>query len=204
MIALSDNNRQIVAGVVASAMFLSCFFGLGLVWWLSLIAGLMVFAAVMLIVERRKPPTEEFVFGSVTKAELSEAIDLLTQASARMRRLALGASGDDKTEFSSMAKLFEAIRGHHTRDPLDYQHTRRFIRHDLPRIVDTAESYAELKKMASGQNRDRVEALGARIRSFTPVLEKIDQACLENDFLALEVQVEVLGDQLETRQPVGR
>jgi 5-bromo-4-chloroindolyl phosphate hydrolysis protein len=169
------------------------------VWWLSLIAGVMVFAASLLIVERRKLPTEDYIVDGVSKAELSEAIDLLTQASGRMRRLALAATGDDKTEFNSMAKLFEAIRGHHTRDPRDYQHTRRFIRHDLPRIVDTAESYAELKKRASGKNRDRVEALGTRIRNFTPVLEKIDQACLENDFLALEVQVEVLGDQLETR-----
>lgn len=98
-----------------------------------------------------------------------------------------------------MAGLFEAIRGHHTRDPRDYRHTRRFIRHEMPRIVDTAEAYLDLDGKASGRNRDRVEALGARIRGFTPVLEKIDQACLENDFLALEVQVDVLGEQLERR-----
>ena len=199
MIALSDSNRQIAAGGSASAAFLGCFFGLGLVWWLSLVAALAVFGAVMMIVERRKPPTEEFVMPGVTQAELADAIDRLTQASAQMRRLAISAKGDDKAEFNRMAKLFEAIRSHHSADPTDYQHTRRFLRQDLPRIVQTAEGYMELKNKASGANKDRVEALGERIRSFTPVLEKIDQACLENDFLALEVQVEVLGDQLETR-----
>ena len=194
-----DGARQIVAGLGASAAFLGAFFGLSLVWWLALLLAVPVYGALLLIVERKPPPEEIRVADGVSEADLTAAIDALTAASSRMRRLAMGATGPDKAQFSRMAELFEAIRGHHTKDPTDFRHTRRFIRHDLPRIVQTSEQYVELGKKASGTNRERLELLGERIRSFTPVLEKIDQACLENDFLALEVQVEVLGDQLETR-----
>jgi len=185
---LPETQRQVVAGGAASLVFLGSFFGLSLVWWLSVVLALAVFAAVLLIVGRRK-----------TRADLNQAIDALTGASARMRRLAMGARGADRQHFTRMAELFEAIRGHHQEDPRDYRHTRRFIRHDLPRIVDTAEKYVDLARKATGENRERVATLGERIRSFTPVLEKIDQACLENDFMMLEVQVDVLGHQLEAR-----
>lgn len=196
---MTDGNRQIVAGFCASGAFLIIFFGLGLVWWAALIAGVAVYAAILLIVGRRKPDTEEMVADGVSRAELTGAINAITAASSKMRQLASAARGDDRGEFQKMAKLFEAIRAHHIKDPRDYRHTRNFIRHDLPRIVDTAERYVDLDKKASGENRDRVDALGKQIRGFTPVLEKIDQACLENDFMALEVQVEVLGDQLGQR-----
>ncbi|MEM7686517.1 MAG: 5-bromo-4-chloroindolyl phosphate hydrolysis family protein, partial [Pseudomonadota bacterium] len=191
---LPEAARQIAAGIVAALVFLGLFFALQLVWWIALVGAVGVFAAALLIIERRPEATEEMVVDGVSRAELTGAINAITEASKRMREIALSASGDDKTEFQRMASLFEAIRGHHIKDPRDYRHTRRFIRHDLPRIVDTAERYVELNKKATGGNRDRVQSLGDRIRSFTPVLEKIDQACLENDFMALEVQVEVLGD----------
>lgn len=196
---LPETTRQIVAGAAASGAFLGAFFGLHLVWWMALIAGVAVYGAMMLIIGRRPPPTEEYVADGVSRAELTAAINSITAASSTMRGLSQKARGADREAFSRMAKLFEAIRGHHIKDPRDYRHTRRFIRHDLPRIVESAEKYVDLDHRASGTNRDRVEALGQQIHSFLPVLEKIDQACLENDFMALEVQVEVLGEQLETR-----
>lgn len=196
---LPESGRQIAAGGAGAAAFLGAFFGLNLVWWIALIAAAAVFGAMLMIIQRKPEAAEEMVTDGVSRAELTGAINAITDASKKMRALALSANGADKAEFQKMAGLFEAIRGHHIRDPRDYRHTRRFIRHDLPRIVDTAERYVDLDKRASGENRERVKVLGDRIRSFTPVLEKIDQACLENDFMALEVQVEVLGDQLESR-----
>ncbi len=196
---LPESGRQIVAGGAGAVAFLGAFLGLNLVWWIALIAAGAVFGAMLLIIQRKPRSTEELVTDGVSRAELTGAINAITDASKKMRALALSSNGADKAEFQKMAGLFEAIRGHHIRDPRDYRHTRRFIRHDLPRIVDTAERYVDLDKRASGENRERVKVLGDRIRSFTPVLEKIDQACLENDFMALEIQVEVLGDQLESR-----
>ncbi|MEL6475804.1 MAG: 5-bromo-4-chloroindolyl phosphate hydrolysis family protein [Pseudomonadota bacterium] len=197
--ALAETPRQILAGLAASATFLGTFFGLHLVWWLALAFGLAVFAAFLLIVPRKKGLEEIDIGDGINAAELKAGIEALTEAAARMRKLALSATGDDKAEFSRMAKLFEAIRSHHSDDPKDFKHTRRFIRHDLPRLVDTAERYMQLGRKASGTNRDRVAALGSQIRGFVPVLEKIDQACLENDFLALEVEVDVLSGQLDRR-----
>ena len=59
------------------------------------------------------------------------------------------------------------------------------------------EDRASLEAMARGAQRERLREVGQRIRSFEPVIEKIDQACLENDFMALEVQVDVLATQMD-------
>jgi 5-bromo-4-chloroindolyl phosphate hydrolysis protein len=196
---LPEGMRQVVAGLGASAAFLGAFFGLNLVWWMGLVLAAPVYLAILLLIGRRPEAREVYVADGVTKAELDEALNALTSAAGKMRELALAARGPDKIEFQRMAELFEAIRGHHSADPRDFRHTRRFIRHDLPRLVDTARNYVDLSRKATGANRDRLAALGHRIRGFTPILEKIDQACLENDFMALEVQVDVLGGQLESR-----
>ena len=192
---MSRLNRLLVAGMAAAGMFLGADVGLLLVWWLAGLLSLGVFVALRLIIADRPPAVGAWS----TEADLQVGIDALTAAPAQMLQLATRASEIDRAEFKKMAALFDAIRTHHSSDPKDYRHTRRFIRHDLPRIVDTSAKYLDLSDKASGDNRARADALGQRIRGFTPVLEKIDQACLDNDFLAPEVQVEVLSEQLKSR-----
>lgn len=196
---LPEGIRQIVAGVVSSAVFLVGFLVLQLVWWVALIAAAAVFFAMLLIIRKKPPPEQDYAAAGVTVGDLKDAIAILSDAAARMRQLATRATETDAEEFRTMAELFEAIQGHHSRDPSDYRHTRRFIRSEIPRILETSEAYVDLASRARGGNMARVEALGERIRSFAPVLEKIDQACLENDFMSLEVQVKVLGTRLQSR-----
>lgn len=88
---LADGQRQIVAGLGASAVFLGAFFGLSLVWWAALGLAVPVYGALLLVVRRRPTPREEMVVDGVSRAELTEAIDAITDASRRMRQLALRA-----------------------------------------------------------------------------------------------------------------
>lgn len=199
---LADGPRQVVAGLAAAAGFLGLFFGLGLAWWLALLGGLAVWAAGLLIVERRAPPAEVMVADGVSQAEFAEAINLLTGGAARVRRLVPRATGPDRALFSRMAELLEAIRGHHVADPGDYRITRRFLRHDLGRMIESAETYVDLAGRSSGVGEERLAGLAERIHGYVPVLEKVDQACLDNDLTALEVQVEVLSEQLARNRTV--
>ena len=50
----------------------------------------------------------------------------------------------------------------------------------------------ELVWWIASRAADRLEPLKKRMEAFVPALEKIDAACLENDFPALESQVEAL------------
>lgn len=190
--------RQALAGTAAAGAFLGLYAGAALAWWAAVLAGLAVYSAVLLIVEAERPAAPALASG-VTDAELREAIDRLTDAAARVRAAALKARGPEKTTFRRLAELLEAIRGHHIADRRDFRHTRPFIRTQLERMVGAIEGYVDLDARARGANRERLEDVRERIEGFVPALEKIDQACLENDFVALEVQVEVLGEQLERR-----
>ncbi|MEO0821799.1 MAG: 5-bromo-4-chloroindolyl phosphate hydrolysis family protein [Pseudomonadota bacterium] len=191
--------RQVVAGLAAAGAFLGLFYGLTLAWWIALLAGVGVFAAAMLLIEPTRPPAQVYVADGVTEADLRAAIARLSEAAGRLKRAAEGAGGKDGALFASMAERVEAIRSHHQQDPRDFRHSRPFINTALGQMVEAVEGYASLAAKARGANRARLGELRGQIEGFLPALEKIEQACLENDFTALEVQVEVLGDQLARR-----
>lgn len=193
---LSPIRRQVLAGLAGAIVFLGLYFGVALAWWAALFAGLAVYTAIMLLIET--PPAAQALEGLDTQneEELRAAINLLTDAASRLRRAALKARGPEKQTFKRMAELIEAIRGHHLADERDFRHTRGFINITLDRMVGSVEGFVDLDGKARGENRQRLDTLRERIEGFVPVLERVDQACLENDFLALEVEVEVLGDQL--------
>ncbi|MCI4661654.1 MAG: 5-bromo-4-chloroindolyl phosphate hydrolysis family protein [Neomegalonema sp.] len=196
---LPETSRQIVAGLAAAVSFLLLYIPLSLVFWLALLLSLAVYAAALLLIRRQPPPSETMLTDGVSEADLHQALAALAQSSNRLRALEARAPVSDRGLFDQMADLLQRIRQHHVDDPRDLRHTRRFLRHDLPRLVETSESYVDLASKAAGDNLERVARLGERIRGFAPVLERIDQACLENDFLKLEVEAEVLSGQLESR-----
>ncbi|MEO1471595.1 MAG: 5-bromo-4-chloroindolyl phosphate hydrolysis family protein [Pseudomonadota bacterium] len=191
---LTPLGRQVVAGTASALAFLGLYLALGLAWWLALGGAIAVQVAVLMLVEAREPglPAGD----GIDDEELRAAVNRLTEAASRLRAATLKARGPQKQTFRRMAELVEAIRGHHVADRRDFRHTRPFVNTTLGRMVASVEGYLELDSKARGANRERLEALSERIEGFVPVLERIDQACLENDFIALEVEVEVLGDQL--------
>jgi len=198
LITLPPLLRQAIAGTAAAAVFLALFFGSALAWWVSLLGGGSVYLAVLMLTDPIAPEPTVGPDG-VSDDDIRAAVDRLTAAAVRLRAAALKARGPEKTTFKRMAELVEAIRGHHLADRRDYRHTRSFINTSLDRMVESVEGYVELDAKARGQNRERLGEVRERIEGFVPALEKIDQACLENDFMALEVQVEVLDEQLQRR-----
>lgn len=196
---LPETARQILAGLAAAVGFVGVFFGLGLIAPVGLGVGLLIYLAALLIIRRTPPPETVMLSDGVSAADLAAALAAVDAAARRLAAADDRAPAADRGLFEQMAAILARIREHHARDPRDLRHTRRFLRHELPRMVETAEAYVDLAARASPADADRVAQLGRRIRGFVPALERIDQACLENDFHQLEVEVDVLGGQLERR-----
>lgn len=195
--ALRDGLRQLVAALLSAAAFLGLYFGLSLVWWFALALAVALYFGFLLAIPRRRAPEEILVAGQVTAADLQQAATVLSAAAGRIETASGQALEEDRASLEAMARHLRSIREKILGDPKDYRSTRRFIVSYLPQVVETVEGYAALAPKARGAQRERLREVGQRIRSFEPVIEKIDQACLENDFMALEVQVDVLATQMD-------
>lgn len=198
---LSDTPRQVLAGGVSGAVFLGLFFGMSLAWWLALVLAAVVYAAALLIIPRRKALTEIQLGARTTAADLEAAGQALLEAASRFETAAGRLDADDAAAVADMARHVRSIRDNVLNDPEDYRLTRRFITSYLPNMVESTEAYANLWSRAQGREPERLAQLGAQIRGFGPVLDEIDRACIENDFAALESEVDALGTQLNRRLP---
>jgi|GEM_PF-2552950 len=195
--SLPDGPRQIIAALLASAAFLALFFLAALVWWMALGLAALVYFALLLIIPRRRLLAEVMVSDQVSAQDIAQATAALTSAITRLdaaERALPNSNGLDLADLSRhLGSIGELIKA----DPKDYRQTRQFIGYFLPLIVSTVESYVGLAKLAQGENAVRLAELGAVIKGFVPVVRKIDQACIENDFTALEAQVSALQFQLK-------
>ncbi len=194
---ISDGPRQIIAALIASGVFLGLFLGASLVWWLALILAAVAYFALLLIIPRRRPLNEVMVGEQVSAQDIARATDALTNAAFRMNEAAKVAPAADRAGLQDISRHLSSIRELIKADPRDYRQTKQFVSYFLPLIVSTVEAYVGLAKLADGKNADRVAELGRMIKDFIPVVQKIDQACIENDFAALEAQVSALQFQLK-------
>jgi len=146
---------------------------------------------------RRKPLDEVMLTDQVSAQDIIRATDALTNAAFRLNEAAKAAPVTDRAGLQDMSRHLSSIRELIKADPRDYRQTKQFISYFLPLIVTTVESYVGLAKLAQGDNSARLAELGSMIKGFIPVVQKIDQACIENDFAALEAQVSALQFQLK-------
>lgn len=195
--SIPDGPRQVLAALLASAAFLALFFPAGLVWWVALGLAAMVYAALLLIIPRRRPLTEVMVSDQVSAQDIAQATNALSAAITRLDAAAKAAPKGDVMDLADLSRHLSSIRELIRVDPKDYRQTRQFISYFLPMIVSTVEAYVGLAKLAQGENGVRLAELGGMIKGFVPVVQKIDQACIENDFVALEAQVSALQFQLK-------
>lgn len=195
---MKDGPRQIVAGVAAALAFLAFFFGLELNAIVSLVLGLAVFGAFLLIVRRRRLSDEIRLSERVTQKDVEDASATLAQAADRLAEAATTAPDADKPVLATLVDHLASIRRSILNDPGDFRPTRRFTQVYLPNLVDSVEAYVKLAdRPTTGQTRERVAQLGQRIHNFVPIVQRIDTACIENDLHALEVQLDVLQGQME-------
>lgn len=195
--ALPDGLRQLLAGALAALAFLGLFFGLSLVWWAALGLGVVVYFALLLVIRRRTPADEIMVSSRVSAADISAAGRALGEAAARLNATEAKVPEPDRAALADMSAHLQSIRRNVLADPQDFRSARRFVNNYLPVVVQTVEAYGTLAERAGPKHSDRLSALGGQIRSFVPVIEEIDRACLENDFAALEVQVAALATQMD-------
>lgn len=194
---LAEGPRQMLAGLVSAAAFLGFYLKLMLVWWLSLVLAVLVYGAVLLIV-RRKLRADEITAGAgVTQADLVEAGRIMDRAAVRLEATHPKLPDTDAQVVAQLAAHVRSIRAQIMSDPQDYRRARRFISSYLGNMVDTVERFAELTAKTRGQHEARLQPIAARIHAYLPALEKIDAACLENDFTALEAQMNALAYQME-------
>lgn len=195
--ALPDGPRQLLAAALASVAFLALFLKAGLVWWLALGLAVLVYGALLLMIPRRRPLSEVMVSDQVSAQDIAKATAALTAAINRLDAAARAMPQGDSLSLGEMSRHLASIRELIKADPRDFRQTRQFVGYFLPLIVTTVESYVELSKLAQGENATRLAELGKVIQGFAPVVQKIDQACIENDFTALEAQVSALQFQLK-------
>lgn len=194
---LADGTRQILAGLASSAAFLALFWGLKLVWWASLLLALVVYGAVLLIIPR-KPELNEIALGhGTTEADLAAAGMVMDHALARLDATTRALPAPDAEIVAQLSARVRSIRDQVSSDAQDYRRARRFISSYLGNMVETVEGYAALTRKAGGRHEERLKPMSDRIQAYLPALEKIDTACLENDFAALEAQMKALSYQME-------
>jgi len=194
---MPDGPRQVVAGLLAGAVFLMLFLGASMAWWAALSLSLAAYFAFLIIIRKRLSASEVMVAERVTKADLDAAAASLASAGARLRGASEAAPEAVRTDLAVMADHVLSIRDLILSDPNDYRLAKPFVGFYLPKIVETVESYVALAKLSRGDQSARLAELGQRIKEFGPVVRKIDRACLDNDLAALEAEVDALGFQMK-------
>ena len=107
---LPDGPRQIVAGLLAGAVFLLLFLGVPLVWWAALGLSLAAFLAFLFIIRKRLSASEVMVAERVTKADPQEAAASLASAGVRLRAASEAASVAIHTDMAVVADHVPSIR----------------------------------------------------------------------------------------------
>ena len=195
-----SNWRQVLAAVLAISVFVVLVVFLRLRNWMPFVAAGAVWAGFMLATA--KPPVRKGPGGAKDRAgrkEENQAIDLLDQAAKRLRRLARKAPDHDVPLFQRMADLFDTLKEHHIANPAHVRLTRKFRKHVIGPMIGTVQDYVDLAGRTGPDQRERLSQISKQLEAFVPVLERIDQACLDNDLTKLEINVEVLNEQLNRR-----
>ena len=193
--------RKILAGVLAIGVFVALVGFLKLRNWMPFVAAGAVWAGVILATAEPRP--RKGPGGAKDRKgrkEEDQAISLFDQVAKRLRRMARKAPGHDVPRFQRMADLFETLKKHHIANPAHAVLTRKFRKHVIGRMLATIEDYIALAKRAGPDQQDRLGQISRQLAEFIPVLERIDQACIDNDLTELEVNVEVLSEQLNRRR----
>lgn len=97
--------------------------------------------------------------------------------------------------FGEAADLVMRIRSHLRANPTHLRVIERFTKHALARLIQMVTDYADLKKRALPEHRERLKSVLETMEQILPALRRIDRACIENDLVELEVSVEIMAEQ---------
>jgi hypothetical protein len=194
---LPDGPRQILAALLAAGVFLALYFPANLLWQVALPLAVVAYAAFLLLIRRRRPLSEVVLSDRVTAADIAAGQAALDEALRRLSRAEARADAELRPDLQALADDLRSIRDQIGDDPADFRIARRFIVNFLPKVVENVESYVQLAAVATGSARDRLAPLRDGIRAYRPAVTRIAQAGLENNFRALEAEIDALGFQLK-------
>lgn len=193
---LPDGMRQVVAGVLAAVVFLGLYFGLLLQAWLAGVLAALAYFAFLLVIARRMPLSELMLSDRVSAADVDTAGRALAEAARRVGRAAETAPEADRTGLIELQAHLASIREQVLADPADYRSAQRFITSYLPRMVESVEGFAALARRVQGPDVSRLAPLRDGLATYREAVARIDRACLENDFTALEAEIDALAFQV--------
>lgn len=197
MIKLKELWRQILAGIIAGAGFAAAYIGLQLIWWVALLIGVAVYGAALLLIERAPEDHEVYVHSNVTQHDVNEAVDYCNQASKQLKQASRTKHIDESVAqtFIQLSELIEHIGTNYAQDARDLKHSYSFIKMHLPKILAITEDYVSLsERTVSDHSQQRLAQVGHMIQDYLPPVQRIHDACLENDFEKLELETSVLGE----------
>ena len=200
---LPDGPRQIIAALLAAGVFLALYFGAKLLWLVAFPLAAVAYGAFLLIIRRRRLLSEvvlsDPVINLLATGSEDEKVghlgpDLLADdwsLDEALRRLARAEAADAelKDDLAALGVELRSIRTQIGDDPADFRIARRFIVSFLPKLIGNVESYVSLSAAATGPARDRLAPLRDGIRAYRPIVARIAQAGLENNFRALESEI---------------
>ena len=193
---LPDGPRQIIAALLAAGVFLALYFGAKLLWLVAFPLAAVAYGAFLLIIRRRRLLSEVVLSDRVTAADIAAGQAALDEALRRLAR-AEAADAELKDDLAALGVELRSIRTQIGDDPADFRIARRFIVSFLPKLIGNVESYVSLSAAATGPARDRLAPLRDGIRAYRPIVARIAQAGLENNFRAMEAEIDALGIQLK-------
>jgi len=194
---LPDGPRQIFAAVLAGAVFVALYVMAELLWYVALPLAALAYGAFLLIIRRRPLLSEVVLSDRVTAADIAAGQAALDEALRRLAKAATPSDPELQRDLTAIAAELRSIRSQIGDDPADFRIARRFIVNFLPKLVDNVESYVSLAAIATGPARDRLPRLREGIRAYHPTVARIAQAGLDNNFRALEAEIDALGFQLK-------
>lgn len=194
---LPDGPRQIIAAVLAGAVFVALYVVAELLWFVALPLAALGYGAFLLIIRRRPLLSEVVLSDRVTAADIAAGQAALDEALRRLAKAAATSDADLQKDLTAIAGELRSIRTQIGDDPADFRIARRFIVNFLPKLVDNVESYVALAAIATGPARDRLPHLREGIRAYHPTVARIAQAGPDNNFRALEAEIDALGFQLK-------
>lgn len=187
--------RIVMAALFGIAVFALVLVLMRSVSYLPLIAGITTFFIALLAMIPADRPRGR----AAEMSEQERAVEELDLAAGKLEDMARQAPAPDRPLFLRLAELMTQIRDSHRLNPGHAGLTRKFRRHVVGRMVGSVASYVDLARRTGQDQKDRLAAISSQLEEFVPVLEKIDRACLDNDLMALEINVEVLNEQLNRR-----
>jgi len=203
---MRELTRQLVAGGLASAIFLGLFFGANLVWWVPLLLSAVAFVGVLLALPKLRSADQVEVADGITQAELDQAINMCREVAAELESLSQEAklSREIADAFQRLAEIVSDIAEDFIRDPRDIRYSRGLIDHHLGAVREIARRYVQLRKARLNEEGDRrLGDVRARILGYVGQFDAIYHACLANDFRQLEVSTAALDQIMKVETPTS-